>query len=450
MSQPSHDIRISVKRKSPWRHLRRLIWLGLLAVVAAPFAMLAAMSGDRPLVQATAALSGSDAARATRLVASLKRDIGAARKRSSVTITERDANTAMALARRALGAFSGRVKMESSMLTASATVHVPQNPFGKFINLRLSVQPSEHGLALGELQAGLLSIPGQWMTEAVRWGLNLAAENYLGDQLFGAIYAVRTQPGSVTVEYGPVRNLLAQTAVLKRRGAALRDELQLLGDVEVTRSVFAHVCAKALAAPEAQLGDYLAWAFTHAASRTGAGNDGVAENRAALLALSILLGSRRLESLTGDVRGAHADCDGVGHRVTVAGRNDLRQHFVISAALEVFSDAGASFAIGEFKELTDSGRGGSGFSFVDLAADRAGLKFAELALSTTGARTVQRHAAALGNAPFFFPSTTGLREGLSAAQFERRYGSVDSDAYVAMLKDIDARIARAPLFKAAR
>ena len=143
-------------------------------------------------------------------------------------------------------------------------------------------------------------------------------------------------------------------------------------------------------------------------------------------------------------------CDRAAGRITVAGRKDLRQHFVISAALEVLSDAGVSFAIGEFKELTDSGRGGSGFSFVDLAADRAGLKFAELALTSGGAAAVQRNARALEDPGFFFPSIRGLEEGLTAAQFEQRYGSVESEAYVAVVNEIDRRIARLPLFKAAR
>ena len=96
-----------------------------------------------------------------------------------------------------------------------------------------------------------------------------------------------------------------------------------------------------------------------------------------------------------------------------------------------------------------SGRVGSGFSCVDLAADRAGLKFAELALDSTGAHTVQRHAAALSWTDFF-PDTNGLKEGLGAAQFEYLYESVGGDAYVAKVKDIDVRIARLPLFKAAR
>ena len=276
MSRPPHDIRISAKRKSPWRHLWRLFWLDVFVLMGAPFVMLTVVSDDPALVEETAPPSGAVAAKAKRLAGALRRDIGAARQRSSVTITERDANSMMALVRRGLEAFSGRVKIGVLLLKASATVHVQQNPFGEFINLQLSVDPSDSGLSLGEMRAGAVSVPGRLMTEAMRRGLNIAAENDLGDQLFEAIYAVHLRPGEVQVDCGPVRNLLAQTSVLKPRGKALRDELKLLGDVEVTRGYFVHLCAEASATPGATLGRYLSWAFTRAASRTRAGNNAVA------------------------------------------------------------------------------------------------------------------------------------------------------------------------------
>ena len=61
----------------------------------------------------------------------------------------------------------------------------------------------------------------------------------------------------------------------------------------------------------------------------------------------------------------------------LAGRRDLLQQFIVSAGLRVLAENGVPMAIGEFKELLDSRSGGSGFSFVDLAADRAGLRFAD-------------------------------------------------------------------------
>ena len=116
----------------------------------------------------------------------VRRDIGAAWQLSSATIAERDAYTMTALVRRGVGAFSGRVNIGASLLIASAGVRVPQNPFGEFINLQLSVEPSASGLSLGEMRVGAVLVPGRWMTEAMTRGFSIAAENDFGDQLFGA------------------------------------------------------------------------------------------------------------------------------------------------------------------------------------------------------------------------------------------------------------------------
>lgn len=85
-----------------------------------------------------------------------------------------------------------------------------------------------------------------------------------------------------------------------------------------------------------------------------------------------------------------------GHRrrdkqIRLEGRNDLMLHFLVSAGVQLVSDHGAAMAIGEFKELLDSTGSGTGFSFVDLGADKTGLRFAEAATdSAGGAKRLQR------------------------------------------------------------
>ncbi len=63
------------------------------------------------------------------------------------------------------------------------------------------------------------------------------------------------------------------------------------------------------------------------------------------------------------------------------GRHDLPRHFMGSAAIAVSGGGALSQAIGLFKEIDDS-RGGSGFSFVDLLADRVGTRFGSLAVAS--------------------------------------------------------------------
>jgi hypothetical protein len=63
-------------------------------------------------------------------------------------------------------------------------------------------------------------------------------------------------------------------------------------------------------------------------------------------------------------------------RVLLGGRVDFPQHFLVSAALVLEGSGTLSQAIGLYKEMLDS-RGGSGFSFTDMAANLAGTRFGE-------------------------------------------------------------------------
>jgi hypothetical protein len=61
---------------------------------------------------------------------------------------------------------------------------------------------------------------------------------------------------------------------------------------------------------------------------------------------------------------------------TMLNRRDLAQHFFLSGYLATIVGSAAAEAAGVAKELADA-KSGSGFSYVDLAADLAGIAFAE-------------------------------------------------------------------------
>lgn len=131
-------------------------------------------------------------------------------------------------------------------------------------------------------------------------------------------------------------------------------------------------------------------------------------------------------------------------KLELLGRYDSAQHFSISAALAVWAGEPAANAIGVYKEIDDSRRG-SGFSFADLAADRAGTRFGELLLGDSA----RLNAALRGplRDSDLAPPLGGLPEYLSAAQFERRYGGQDNPAYRQVSADIEARLAALPLYR---
>jgi hypothetical protein len=128
-------------------------------------------------------------------------------------------------------------------------------------------------------------------------------------------------------------------------------------------------------------------------------------------------------------------------------RSDLAQHFIASAALTASIDNQVAKVVGEEKELSDA-HGGSGFSFVDLAADKAGTRFGETATaSPESARQLQVAMGHIKDYTDFMPDPRDLPEKMNEADFKNRYGSVRSAAYQDLSDKIDARIAAIPLYK---
>jgi hypothetical protein len=116
--------------------------------------------------------------------------------------------------------------------------------------------------------------------------------------------------------------------------------------------------------------------------------------------------------------------------------------------LDLAADGGGPLAdaVGLYKEVADS-RGGSGFSFNDIAADRAGSRFGEHAAQSANARTLQKKMRAGISERDIMPSTADLPEFTQEAELKRRFGGIDAPEYKKLLADIDRRIAALPLYR---
>ena len=107
------------------------------------------------------------------------------------------------------------------------------------------------------------------------------------------------------------------------------------------------------------------------------------------------------------------------------GRNDLARHFWVSAALAILSDEKRSMTVGIAKEMMDATEGGSGFSFDDLAADRAGTLLAIAATkNTANARNLQTLVGQGVVIADFFPGVEGLPSGLTREEFQSGFGGL--------------------------
>jgi hypothetical protein len=133
--------------------------------------------------------------------------------------------------------------------------------------------------------------------------------------------------------------------------------------------------------------------------------------------------------------------------VTLNRRDDFPKHFMISAALAADAGGPLADAVGLYKEVEDS-RGGSGFSFNDVAADRAGTRFGErAAASPVSARKLQQRLSAGVRERDLMPATEDLPEFMPEGEFKRRFGGIGAPAYKQMMAEIERRIASLALYR---
>ena len=91
--------------------------------------------------------------------------------------------------------------------------------------------------------------------------------------------------------------------------------------------------------------------------------------------------------------------------------------------------------------------GGTGFSFVDLAADRAGVRFARAATdSAISAQKLQKSLQSPLKENLFFPNVLDFPEWLSAHKFNLEYRDLKSAEYLAVVREIDRRIDLCPAY----
>ncbi|MFT7632960.1 MAG: nitrogen fixation-related uncharacterized protein [Mariniblastus sp.] len=170
----------------------------------------------------------------------------------------------------------------------------------------------------------------------------------------------------------------------------------------------------------------------------------VEPNKAAILALGVILGEEKIATVA--KRPINLDrkkeLEAIRRRITIQGRNDLVRHFWVSAALTVLSDESRTMTVGITKELMDANPGGSGFSFVDLTADRAGTLFALGATrDAQSARAMQLSIRQGVNNADYFPKIDGLPEGISSDDFQSKYGGLRGEKTMAVVNDIQSRLA---------
>jgi hypothetical protein len=319
--------------------------------------------------------------------------------------------------------------------TLTATLSVPRNPFGRYLNLTAEVAEAPGGIRIQHLQLGSLPLPG-----ALANGMAHLAHRWLRrDETYAtladAFSRVNFDENQATLDYRWRPELLTQ---LERKSA----ELLITPEAQARMLTYAEqLDALVERHPRDSIVPLVSVVAPLFARAQASGGDVAEENRAVLTALAAYLSGISLPKLL------EGDSPSIRRAPPVLlwldGRRALAEHFMISAALTINGGSRLANAIGLIKEEEDADKG-SGFSFTDLAANRAGVRLGERATGGSAARVAQRLAAARSDADLL-PDFRDLPEFMPEAEFDRRFGPIGSTRYQRVIDRIDARLDAHPL-----
>ena len=417
---------------------RLLLWLLLLFVVVVPAALVLAVMAsfeDQPRLTRAAELTPEQTARARRILKS--HDPRKARPGTlrTISVAAEDLDLALNFLAAQTGG-SAKVTLDAGALLLWASIKAPPNPVGAYVNIEAVARPTSTLPEFDRLQIGKLPVPGPIANWLVARALDHFGANEGGKAAMDSVRNVRIANGHLVVEYQwnedlpeRLRSALLPQAEQQRLRAYHDRLVELTGSPGLARQV--------------PLTDLLRPLTELAAGRSSAA-DPVAENRAAIIALAFYVNGR---GLTAIVPGARDWPRTTPRKVTLAGRSDFSQHFTISAAIAATAGGPLSDAIGVYKEVEDA-QGDSGFSFADIAADKAGTAFGQHATrSAATGRALQSRVRKGIAEPDVMPRSTDLPEGLQEAEFKRRFGGVGAPQYQRIIAEIDRRVAALALYR---
>lgn len=308
--------------------------------------------------------------------------------------------------------------------------------------------PGNKGFAIDHCRLGKIPLPGAianaMLSMAVKAALAAPADQQLlsllrkGQLANGKLYFVDEDANALKLKLNPQ---LYQARNMARD--LLQSDSRFAPDIAV---YLQQLQSLQLQHPdERRLAFYSRELLLFAAGRA-AGDNPEYEYRQAMWALAVGFGNRNFIRYATD----NAEPDQVPRlsKVTLLGRHDLALHFLYSAVFQQLGSAGISSQIGNLKEILDADSGGSGFSFADLTADRAGILFAERLSSIDARRLAQFDSDEMEMA--MMPMVHDLPEGLTEQQVIEHLGGYQGAGFKALEQEIALRLEQLALYQSSR
>jgi hypothetical protein len=324
------------------------------------------------------------------------------------------------------------ISLKENKLKFEVTAALPENRLGKYLNItfRLGNEDGNQLPTLTKFKAGKLLLPSKAAAFVIQTIIKHSKLNEYFLLATDPIKAVAIDADKITITYHPSQ------ATLDTARDFLAHNTTQYDHAKVYKSKLAEIIRQHDPDWRLSLAELLQPLFALAYQRASL-DTAIEENRAIINTVNDYVNHSK--SVATPIKPFYS--------AFIYKRNDLAQHFIGAAAITTSVNSEIAQVLGEEKELHDA-RDGSGFSFIDLAADKAGTRFGELAIaSPRSARKLQQAMAGIKDYTDFMPDPRTLPEHMDEAEFNKRYGSTQSEAYQMMSKRIDELIAAMPIYK---
>ena len=375
-------------------------------------------------------LSNSDVQRAKEIVANTT-----LKTRKTLSLSERDLNLALSYLLNNYIHSTSKINVSKDLLDFKISLLLNNNDFGKYLNLSFKLTKHQGYPAINSLQIGKIKIADEFAGTILE---NIIKYTPLNDYYILAaqhIKEIQISTAGLTISYISSADLKSQKKLSLNN---TNYQPIIFYQQHITKIISQHDPKWRLS-----LAELLQPLFKLAYHRSTFTN-AISENRAVLIAISTYVNKNEIQAfLPIDISPSTQR----QYAASLYQRTDMAKHFMASAVLAATGAGTLAQILGQEKELSDA-KQGSGFSFIDLAGDRAGLRFGATAVeSEAQARKLQKNMANIKDYTAFMPEVRDLPENMNDSTFKQIYRSIYSSKYQRMLKRIDLRISGLTIYQ---
>lgn len=357
-----------------------------------------------------------------------------------IQINENDLNLLLHyFSNKANDQFRAKAIILPTVLYVQTSIALENNPFGEFLNISAEFEQIDQRLKIKSMEIGKLTIPAFIANSLADYAHKHLQNTYI--EYRAAIQSVdnfQLQQHAMSINYkwkpelaNQIKDQLTSRLITKEQKEiflAYHEQLSIL--------------VSNIRESQPSLTLLLNEMFQFAKQRS-LYSDPIMENRTMLITLGAYMLNKNIPELLGI-----APAKNIRRKnFYLLNRIDLGKHLVISSALTAMADSSFAHAIGLDKELSDSD-GGSGFSFADLTADRAGVSLATTALSSdNNARLMQLRLSSASLENDYMPDIHQMPEGIQKLDFNLAYRNTESPEYKLIITEIDQRISNCSIYK---